>query len=338
MNSKQPAESADSHLASHRRERPPFAKLFERTHEQTIAGMDQGGADIANQAPRNPLRLKRVGVKRRAIPVLISDPFGSGKIVQLSCCIEAGVGLGAERRGIHVSRIGDLLAALSGRAFASLGQYAAQMNELLRSTQDSSFAFVSINGEFTYLENVGGSKEKASLEHLELSAGADCENGLLSSSIGLAFQHVTACPCVQETYRHSFLPEKPIVHPAREGQQIPLLTHSQRCRTRLTISGARDTPPLAELLSCIDGILVRCQNTLPRELELSNVYRAHVRSQFIEDALRDLLVGIYRLARPRSTSGTIAIASTSMESIHDFDLKADIEFSFGELDAILGPR
>lgn len=338
MNPKRPNESHGADLPGHRRTRPPFAEVFERDREQTIGAMDEKGSDIPNQTPKTPLRLKYVGVKRRAIPVLIADPFGGGPAVPISCAVDARVGLEAERRGIHVSRIGDMLASLTGRVFPSLTDYAGQVNKLLRDTQESSSASVAVHGVFTYLEKVGDVKEKTSLEHLDLSAGADFADGRLSTSVGVGFNHLTACPCVQETYRHSFLPGKSISHPAREGQEMPLLTHSQRCHAILTISGATDTPTLAELLSCIDGIVIRSQNTLPRELELLNVYRAHLRAQFLEDAIRELLVGIYRIVRVRSSEGVISIASRSMESIHDFDLEAKIEFSVGELDRILGFR
>jgi GTP cyclohydrolase FolE2 len=143
---------------------------------------------------------------------------------------------------------------------------------------------------------------------------------------------------VQETYRNSFLPDKPLPHPAGDGEHIPLLTHSQRCQTQVMISGATETPPLPELLACIDAIVVRSQNTLPRDLELLNVYRAHARAQFVEDALRDLLLGLYQVVRMRSAEGAISIKSISFESIHDFDLEAEIEFSLRELDEIFGPK
>lgn len=325
-------------LPGHQRSRPTFAETFERDHEQTILAMDQGGSDIPNQAPKTALRLQRVGIKRRSIPVLVSDPLGGGQIVQLSCSVNAYVSLEAQRRGIHVSRIGDLLAKLSGQVFPSLQDYAAQLSELVRAGQESHSAHVSVQGVFTYLENVSGVKEKASLEHLELFAAADFAGDRPSLSSGIGFNHITACPCVQETYRSSFLSDKPLIQTTREGKQMPLLTHSQRCETRLMISGVTAVPTLPQLLACIDGIVVRTQNTLPRELELLNVFRAHAQAQFVEDALRDLLLGIYRLVRERSSEGAISIKSISMESIHDFDLEAEIEFSLRELDEIFGAR
>jgi GTP cyclohydrolase-4 len=323
-------------LPSHQRSRRSFADTFERTHEQTIAAMDQGGHDIARQSPRTKLRVKCVGVKRRAIPILLADPFGGESTVHLSCSVDAMVGLGPDRRGIHTSRIGDLLAKLTGTVHASLQAYAAQLNGLVRASQGSDSAHVSVQGVFSYLENVRGVKEKRSVEHLELFADADFDHGGASMSAGIGFGHITACPCVQETYRHSFGPNGNSPTPAQK--QSPLLTHSQRCRTRLMICGVSEPPTVSELLACVDEIVVRSQNTLPREFELLNVHRAHAQPQFLEDVLRDLLPGIHRLVRKRSAEGRILIKSASMESIHDFDLEGEIEYSLSELDQIFAPR
>lgn len=323
-------------LSAHQRSRPTFAETFERDHEQTILAMDGGGSDIPNQSPKTALRLKRVGVKRSSIPVSIFDPLGGGQIVQLSCSIDASVGLEAQRRGIHVSRIGDLLAKLSSQVFPSLQEYASQLSELLRAGQRCDSAQVAVRGVLTYLEKVSGVKEKASLEHLELFAAADFADHRPSFASGIGFNHITACPCVQETYRNSFLPNK--TDSARDGKHIPLLTHSQRCRTRVMISGVTEPPPVPELLTCVDGVVVRSQNTLPRDLELLNVFRAHAEAQFVEDALRDLLLAVYQVVRRRTAEGSISIKSISFESIHDFDLEAEIEFSLRELDEIFGPK
>lgn len=325
-------------LPRHQRAPRDFAKTFEKNDEQTIASMDRGGHDIPNQAPTTPLRLKSVGVKRHAIPVLLRDPFGGASTVQLSCSLVAHVDLEPQRRGIHVSRIGDLLARLSRQVFSSLPDYAAQLNELIRASQKSRAASVSVRGVLTYLENVSGVKEKSSLEHLELSAEARFMDNVLTTSSGVGFNHLTACPCVQETYRHSFGADDPSFEAVRAQKQIPLITHTQRCLTLLLLSGRREGPTLPELLSCIDSVVVRSQNTLPREFELLSVYRAHAHPQFLEDVLRDLLLAVYRVLPAISRDGSILVRSSSMESIHDFDMEGEIEFTVRELDRIFASR
>ncbi|MEO5720979.1 MAG: GTP cyclohydrolase, FolE2/MptA family [Chthoniobacterales bacterium] len=322
-------------LPRHQRSRPAFADMFERDDAETIAAMDGGGYDIPNQAPQTPLALQRVGVNRRAIPVQIVDPFGGSQPAQLSCAVEAHVSVADDRRGIHVSRIGHLLAEMSDKVYPSLQDYAARFAELLLETQESRGAGVSVDGVLTYLEQVSGVKEKASLEHLDLFAKADFVDGRISVASGIGFTHITACPCVQETYRHSFASAAVASGRARRADEMPLLTHTQRCRTRILFShGATAPPGLGELLRCLDGVVVRSLNTLPREFELLNVYRAHAGPQFLEDALRDLLFAVYQLRRGADPREAIEIKSVSMESIHDFDMEGEIKFSLKELERI----
>ncbi len=290
--------------------------------------MDSGGHDIPRQRPKTALALRTVGVRREAIPVLIADPFGSGAPVQLSCAIEARVGLDKKRRGIHVSRIGDLLAQLSGKVFPSVKDYAAELLERLVRTQNGESGSVTVEGVLTYFERVSGVKEKASLEHLTLHSHVSCFGGRTIASTGIGFNHITACPCVQETYRHSFSSG---ARSAR-GRKLQLITHTQRCRTRINLIDILRFPSLPDLLGAIDAVVVRSQNTLPREFELLNVYRSHAGPQFLEDVLRELLRAIYNVVRPLSSEGEIEISSVSMESIHDFDMHGEIAFPLKELD------
>ena len=290
--------------------------------------MDSGGHDIPRQRPKTALALRTVGVRREAIPVLIADPFGSDAPVQLSCAIEARVGLDKKRRGIHVSRIGDLLAQLSGKLFPSVTDYAAELLERLLRAQNSQTGAVTVEGVLTYFERVSGVKEKGSLEHLTLHGHVSCSGGRTQASAGIGFNHITACPCVQETYRHSFSSDSG----SPRGRKLQLITHTQRCRTRINLIDVKRYPTLPDLLGAIDAVVIRSQNTLPREFELLNVYRSHAEPQFLEDVLRELLRAIYTVVRPLSSKGEIEISSVSMESIHDFDLHGEIAFPLKELD------
>ena len=93
--------------------------------------------------------------------------------------------------------------------------------------------------------------------------------------------------------------------------------------------------PIKDLLECIDAIVVRCQNTLPREFELLTVYRAHKNPQFLEDTLRDMLYATYYLIGKDFPESTIHIQSSSMESIHDFDISGEVTYSVQDLHALL---
>ena len=155
----------------------------------------------------------------------------------------------------------------------------------------------------------------------------------MSASVG--FHHMTACPCVQQTFKHSACDEQSALFAEITEREIPLLTHSQRCETVVTLGGGGEPIELAALLDAIDAVVVRSQNTLPRELELLAVHRAHAKPQFLEDVLRDLLRAIYEVVRQRDPTSTIKIEATSMESIHDFDISGSISYSIAELARLL---
>lgn len=84
------------------------------------------------------------------------------------------------------------------------------------------------------------------------------------------------------------------------------------------------TIPIKRLLEAIDQALVRVQNTLPREYELLMVYRSHKKPQFIEDVVREVAVKVGEAIKDDFQQSSIRVFSESMESIHDFDIQAEL--------------
>lgn len=323
-------------LPLHERTRAGFEETFELSAHETIHAMNESGRDIASQAPQFRLALKKMGVTRTGIPVRITNPFGGHDLAHLSCDVAMHVSLAEERRGIHVSRLGDTLANHATEAYRSLADYAAQVATATRRVQHAERATVEASGPFAFLEPLEGVKSKVSLESIQLSARAEATADGTLVTTGVSFNHITACPCVQETYRHSHGPGSSGLMDEISRREMPLLTHSQRCRTTVLIEGAEQPPALGKLLDCIDSVVVRCQNTMPREYELLTVHKAHHKPQFLEDVLRELSSALTHLLAGNPGSTRIRITSISMESIHDFDLDGEIDHSLAELQAMLG--
>ena len=322
-------------LPIHQRNRAGFNDTFELSAHETIEAMNQSGQDIASQQPEFKLPLKKMGVTRTGIPVQIVNPFDSNNFVQISCDVSMHVSVAEDRRGIHVSRLGDTLASHTTDYYQSLDEYAIRVAESTRKVQHSDHAVVQVSGQFAFLEPLYGVKSKVSLESLLLSARAEASETCTKLTSGITFNHITACPCVQETFRHSHGPESDELMGEISRREMPLLTHSQRCRTTVLIDGARQLPDVATLLDCIDSVVVRCQNTMPREYELLTVYKAHHKPQFLEDVLRELSVAIAGLLHGNSPETRVRVTSISMESIHDFDLDGEIDSSLADLEAML---
>lgn len=328
-------EKKTHQLPVHERTRAGFDETFELSAHETIDAMNKSGRDIASQGSEFNLPLKKMGVTRVGIPVLLTNPFGAEDVVQLSCNVAMHVSLAGDRRGIHVSRLGDTLAGHTGECYQNLTDYARRVAQTTRRVQEAEHATVEVSGLFAFLEPLNGVKTKVSLESLELSARADVSAAHTRLTTGISFNHITACPCVQETFRHSHGPQSEELITEIGRREMPLLTHSQRCRTTVFIEGADNVPDLGLLIDCIDSVVVRCQNTMPREYELLTVYKAHHKPQFLEDVLRELSSALAKLLEGNPAETRVRITSISMESIHDFDLDGEIDYTLADLQAKL---
>ena len=282
--------------------------------------MDNAGKDIPRQKPANPLQIDSVGVTRTDIPVIIRSPLEGSRLVTIMCIVKASLMLPSSARGIHVSRIGHIFANLAAEEFDSLHHYAMRLQKAISRDQGAVKCEIFVAGVLTYSEQTESLKRKVSLEHLLIRASVSGSVNEPRVSSGIGFNHITACPCVQETFRHSS--DDNLSEGANKG---PMFTHSQRCRTYIDFIGVDAPPSLPKLLEAIDSIVVRSMNTLPRDLELLSVHRAHVNAQFVEDILRDLAVATRKLVEAPTSQATVRVESTSFESIHDFDLHGFIE-------------
>jgi GTP cyclohydrolase IV len=318
-------------LPQHTRAARDFLATFGRSAEDTLASMNEAGDDVPNQSPRHQLAVARVGMTRTSIPLVVANPFGAPGTVHVACTVDTHVGLAPDRRGIHVSRLGHVLAELAGQPHASLHAYAIALCERVAEAQQCGNAEVAVSGVLSYVEHPGGVSQRASIEHLTLSAEARHRDGRTDAGHGLAFNHMTACPCVQQTFTHAVADGYGGEIADVDARQ-PQPTHSQRCHTRIAIGPCASPVPLDRLLAVVDRVVVRSQNTLPRDLELLAVHRAHREPQFVEDVLRDLLAAVHRLIGAEHPDATIRIRTTSLESIHDFDLDGEIVASVRELD------
>ena len=308
-------------LPRHRRAGRPFEDLLGAPAADVLASMDAAGDDVPNQAPAHPVALDAVGVRRRDVVISIEDPFGGDDAINAICRVDVSASVPATRRGVHLSRIGHLVAESVTGTYAGLLAYAARLAEAVAASQYGG-ATVSVRGRIPYLEEVHtdrGGRRKSSLEHLEPIARSAIESGRAVSAIGLSVTHLVACPCVQNTYRHTLA-----LRQRREIEPTPLMTHSQRCVTTLVVHGVRELRSFADMLARLDDVLIRTCNTLPRDAELALVYRAHRDPQFIEDALRAAAVSLAGLWSSAGSFDRIVGRSRSLESIHGHDLAASL--------------
>jgi len=332
----------DLYIPSYNRKTVGFEEKFDVHPGDVIKRMDSSGDDIPHQTPSFPISISKAGVIRKNIPVIIKNPFDKDTFTQIACDINLMTAIPRLKRGIHISRISNLVAQSvseiisdsATRIYGSLQEYAAFLAKKLGESQYGKTSSIDISGKLSYLEFVKGwktEKDKMSLEQITLKASAEYGGDDFVQSAGIQFSNMSACPCVQQTYKHTLSFDDDLdVSPG-----IPLLTHSQRCHTTVMLSGINDELPIVPLLEVLDTIIVRTQNTLPREYELLNVYRAHEQPQFVEDVVRQILMGVYNLFKETFPESSVKVSSLSMESIHDYDIISEIDIHLKDIDEFL---
>ncbi|OQW91276.1 MAG: hypothetical protein BWK79_17310 [Beggiatoa sp. IS2] len=314
-----------------------FNELFDISPALVIEQMDKAGDDIPLQDPPFSISVNEVGLTREDIPIQIKCPFRPNNLQYLSCTVRLHVNLPATKRGVHISRLNHAIAEHSQKTFGHLQDYVESLARTVSriTYQNSSQVFVS--GKLAYFEDITGwkpEKNKISLEQIGLHCEGqlNVENQTFLQNAGITFSHITACPCVQQTMKHVLL-SKDIAF-THIAQEMPFLTHSQRCKTTVTIKNISGVIPLLEMLQIIDKVVFRVRNTLPRENELLLVFKSHKKPQFIEDVVREIPVALYP-SMAHYLNSSIETYSVSMESIHDFDIYAKSEYSMSELKRVL---
>jgi GTP cyclohydrolase-4 len=320
-----PNNARASKMAIYVRPGEKFSDVFGSSGREVIAAMDEAGDDIAHQKPEHRLTLASAGVTRTQVPVSIADPLESSLQTLVYCDVVALTEVPAHKRGIHMSRMSDCIARLSGGSFRSLQEYASALAEKIRHGQYGGPTTINVSCSYSYLEQIPGrtpDKDKISLENIGLRAGSRQTRGEDRQTAGITLTNITACPCVQQTLKHATL---------EDARLLPTLTHSQRCETSFSVEDITGLLPVKELLESLDSVLVRTRNTLPREYEALLVYNAHRSPQFMEDVVRQAMMGGYNVLKDLFPESRLRVSSRCMESIHAFDITCELEFSIRDL-------
>lgn len=324
--------SKDKNNIWYNRNKSSFVEIFGVDSLLVISKMDNNNDDIPDQVPEHRVKIQKAGLTREFVPVNVLDPFFKKKYVTLSAKIIIQTAIPVEKRGLHISRISDIIAKISQKRFSSIEYFMKELSFKISRSQHGMETFVELIAPFSYFENVvsSGKKSKKSLENIKLVYSLYNENKNYIFNSGVQFNNLTACPCVQQTFKHS-LREKDVKSESVTSL-IPLLTHSQRCCTKVIIKNYLGTLDILRLLKVIDESTVRVQNTLPRDHELIMVYQAHKNPQFMEDLVRMISRNICKEFCSLYLNGAVLVETNSMESIHDFNIHAKTELSFNKKD------
>ncbi len=296
--------------------------------------------DIHAEAPRAGLTLDRVGIRGIARPLAIQRP---DRAVPLLARFELTVDLPAARKGSDLSRnaelLGDVLEDALERPVDSLEAACARLaGELLARHGYANRS--SARAEADYLRPPTNPTGHPSLEEYRIfaeSVGTRTPSGTprVSRVIGGEAVGTTACPCAMETARELLSEEFPELREPRFAT-LPIVTHNQRNRTRLSL----ELPEGAEVeLDAILDAIESAQSAptyavLKRRAEAEIVLRAHRNPKFVEDVVRDLLVSLPERFPGLPDATRAKVETASEESIHKYDVVASHQATFGALRAL----
>ncbi len=277
------------------------------------------GIDIPRQQPSFALPLPEVGICGKTVWVRL--PEG---LMPFSARLE--VNLAAEVRGIHMSRMEEVVAALHDREFVDLREYGLQLGREMMARQGASSGRVRLVGQLPLIRTarVSGRQSVDSIAvSLDLKLAGQGEEMKSVAVLGVGVAHITACPCTQAYNQTLF---------RKEGEECPLPTHSQRSQTTLSLQSAGLSPSIAELLACLEEALHVTQDLLKRTDEAQLVYTSHSLPQFAEDAVREVARRAgERFGRVLPPGTLVVIESLSLESIHIHDVCCRLETTLAEI-------
>lgn len=277
------------------------------------------GLDIPQQQPSFALPLPEVGICGKTVWVRL--PEG---LVPFTARLE--VNLAAQVRGIHMSRMEEVIASLYKKEFSDLREYGLQLGSEMMERQGASSGRVRLAGQLPLIRTarVSGRQSVDSIAvSLDVKLSGHGEETGSVAVLGVGVAHITACPCTQAYNQTLF---------RKEDDDCPLPTHSQRSQTTLSIQSLGLSPSIGEMLACLEDALHVTQDLLKRTDEAELVHVSHCSPQFAEDAVREVArCAGERFGKDLPPETMVVIESLSLESIHIHDVCCRLETTLAEI-------
>ena len=292
----------------------------EDKHRQVLGNC----VDVPEESPSFPLPLKKVGISGKTVWVSLVDNKGG----HIPFTAKILVNLDANRRGIHMSRIEQVITSLHDKEFTNLPEYGKLLASQILSTQNAQNILLELAGHLPFIQQAPVSK-LTSIDSVEVSCNVDLAKNSTSWTnkfqVGAGVHHLTACPCTLSYNEVLF---------DRFNDPWPQATHSQRSKTRLLISppDEKQIPAYQDLIDILDSVLHISQDLLKRPDETELVLKAHRYPQFAEDTVREVARAAgekFKDTLPPETQ--IQVHSLSLESIHIHDVECSLDTKLGDI-------
>jgi GTP cyclohydrolase FolE2 len=280
--------------------------------------------DVPEESPAFPIPLQKVGISGKTVWVSLSGNKGG----HIPFTAKILVNLPADKRGIHMSRIEQVITTLHGKEFESLTEYGKLLATQVLDTQNAKSIFLELTGSLPFIQHAPVSKLN-SIDSIEVSISIEIEKNKNSAikkvKIGTGLHHLTACPCTLSYNEVLF---------NRFNDPWPQATHSQRSKTELSVSppDASQLPTYEVLADILAGVLHVSQDLLKRPDETELVLKAHRCPQFAEDTVREVARAAgAKLKDTLPPETTIQVKTLSLESIHIHDVECWLDITIADI-------
>jgi GTP cyclohydrolase IV len=298
----------------------------------------QGVDDVQARAPAIPVGLSRVGVTGVEKVVRIREELF---FAQLECFVD----LSHDQKGAHMSRFEEVVNDAIGEVVLNESPFRAEtlardIAELVRTRQGAARAEVTVAAR--YPEHKPAPVSGVSTQEIYTLYGrAVALEGGTRHLVGVSATGITACPCAQELVaararerlrtQEGFSPEQI----ERILAQVPVATHNQRGLGTLQIGCLEDCEAEIDattLLGIVEGSMSsEIYELMKRTDEVEVVEKAHRRPRFVEDCVREMVVGVVRGFPQLDGRSFISARQENLETIHRHNVLAERHGLLGEL-------
>jgi len=297
--------------------------------------------DLQASEPDVQLGLSRAGVKGVAKAIRLR--WGTWERV-VSAEIDCTVDLGAQQKGVHMSRFPELFEeaieqvvhdeALVVEALAEhIALHIAERQRALR-------AEVRIRAQYP-LERRTPVTNLATQEMVALIGIATAGASGVRRLVGVEATGINACPCAQGLVRGA-AEERLLAAGFDAGdvdrilELVPLATHNQRGRGTLYVGTAQQLNA-EHLVDIVESSMSSpVYELLKRPDELFVVEHAHLRPRFVEDSVRAALSSTLERYPDLTDDDFVYSQQVNLETIHTHDVLAERYGTVGELRSELG--
>jgi len=264
-----------------------------------MQNIGEGGITGAN------VPILQVGINNFRLPLTYRR--GDGSTVQLETSVSGTVSLGADAKGINMSRIMRTFYDFQDRVFDP-----ELLEEILlryKGEIGSSRARLRLSFNYPILQPSLRSGLEGYQYYAVIFEGVIDDLDQFRKIIHFDFVYSSACPCSSELSEH-----------AREARNIYGIPHSQRSKARVSVEVRRGATLTIEDIQahCLDALKTETQVMVKREDEQAFAELNGAYAKFVEDAARLLHERLDHDVRIRD----FQVACAHLESLHSHDAVA----------------